>query len=86
MSISIVCACDQLIDVLDKKVADHTDKDGYVCRASGMRYISRKISGRPSGPSVEVLAVKEEGPCDNCGGSHGGMALLRVSSPDPSNN
>jgi hypothetical protein len=80
MSIQIICACKNLVEVIDRKIAAHDDASGEPCMASGMRYISRKISPRSPGDiGVEVVGVKEQH-CGNCGNEHG-VALVKVTSP-----
>ena len=83
--IQIVCACRQLVEVVDRQVVEHAADGGERCPASGMRYVSKRVSGGYAGqPSVEVVAA---GPieCPGCG-EVGVGALLKVHAPDPTVN
>ena len=83
--VKIVCGCKQLVEVVDSKVVEHTGSDGDRCLTSGMRHIGHKFKSGAGGPSFELLAV---GPvnCPSCGDHSVLSALVRVTSPDPSNN
>jgi hypothetical protein len=84
--VQISCACGQLVEVVDRVVVKHDGSDGRRCLASGLRHVSRKISGGQYAgqPTVEVLATGT-GKCDDCGHDVG-LALVRVTTPDSSVN
>jgi hypothetical protein len=80
--IKIICACKNLVEVVDRKIVNHDDPSGEQCRASGMRYVSRKIgSGLPGAPRIEVVAERE-GTCKSCGEPVTEF-LAKISGPDP---
>ena len=82
--IQIVCACKNLVEVVDGLVVEHAREGGERCLASGMRHVSQKSTRCPSQPGVEVVAV---GPvkCPDCG-EVGLGALVVVRAPDPTVN
>ncbi len=99
--VSIICACKQLVDVVDKVVVKHGE-----CPVGGTRYIAQKnraegappdevppqfaelSQNRPGAPKIELLAHGPLG-CSEPGCEHPAAygALVRVNSvPDPRNN
>lgn len=78
--IQISCSCGKLVEVVDRRVVEHSREDGELCPVSGMRHASTRSSRLPSQPGLEVLAhgLME---CPGCG-EVGVGALVRLVVPD----
>lgn len=83
-SVKIVCACQQLVDVVDKKIVEHQKKGaGLRCPASGLRYVPSR-GGRSFSPDIPQVSVVAEGPitCPSCGKDGHAYGVLLSSSVD----
>lgn len=91
-TVKLICpVCRDLVEVIDKTVADHL-REGEPCPMSGMRHCpSPRFKSGPGGPSLEVLGARNIPKmgiaCDTCGEDHGGFEVLaRMHRGDPSVN